>query len=1168
MSEKPFVHLHLHTEYSLLDGATRIDTLFDACKEKNMPAVAITDHGNMYGAYHFYCLAKKKGIKPIIGCEFYMADDLTAKSGDVKREFNHLVLIAKNNTGYKNLVKLNSIGFVDGYYYKPRIDFKTLSQHSEGLICLSACIAGQLPRLLRDGMWEEARKLVKQYKELFGEDYYIELQDHGIADEIYVMPKLIKIAEEFGVELVATNDVHYLKESDAEMQDILLCVQTGKFFDDPGRMRFEGTQFYLKDYDEMAEKFSYVPQALENTLKIAEKCNVSIEKKPLLPPYKPDNGMTPYEFLKDLLEKGLKRRYKEITPEIRQRADYELEVVSKMGFVEYYLIVWDFINYAHEHGIPVGPGRGSGAGSIIAYAIGITQVEPLRYGLIFERFLNPERVSMPDFDIDFCMDRRGEVIDYVIEKYTKPRVAQIVTFGRMKAKNAVKDVCRVLRVPYAEGDKITKLIPLNATLKNAFGLDGKNEGVPELMEIYKDYSMKRVIDLAIALEDMPRQTGMHAAGVVICREDLSDNVPLQRSGDDITTQYNMKEVEELGLLKMDFLGLRTLTDIDKTIEIVKETTGEEFDFEDCQYDDPNVFELIASGNTDAVFQLESGGMKRVMKDLKPDCLEDIIAGISLYRPGPMQFIPDYIKGKRDPKSVHYAHPMLEPILGVTNGCMVYQEQVMQICRSLAGYSYGQADEVRRAMGKKKMDVMALHRNYFINGKVNDNGEVEIEGAVRRGVPKETAELLFDQMYAFAQYAFNKSHAAAYAYVSYQTAYCKRYHPVEYLAAVLNNRITNIDDIKKYIAYGKENNIDFLPPDINKSGVSFTVENGKIRFALAAIKNIGSGSMEKIVEERKTRGDFVSLEDFLKRVESQYLNKRLVENLIKSGAFDCFKVSRAQMVSVFEPLMEMVYADKKKKESGQFSMFDLVENAVPAVVALPKSNIKEFPNKLKLSYEKEVLGLYVSGNPLDEYREKLKAFTFNTGMVAFSEDDDDFESSQKQSDWEGKEVSLAGVLEELKKIATRSGKTMAVGRLEDLHGSIELTFSPWYYEKIIKDKVEQDSVVTVTGKISFRQDKASLLVDKLEVWSEQKMAETDKNAVSEKLYLKMPFKDNELYAKLSAVLKEYAGDIPVILVIDGDRLGMPYKVRKNNGLIYELSDVLGEDNVRFVDVKPK
>ncbi len=1168
MSEKPFVHLHLHTEYSLLDGATRIDTLFDACKEKNMPAVAITDHGNMYGAYHFYCLAKKKGIKPIIGCEFYMVDDLTVKSGDVKREFNHLVLIAKNNVGYKNLVKLNSIGFVDGYYYKPRIDFKTLREHSEGLICLSACIAGQLPRLLRDGMWEEARKLVAEYKELFKDDYYIEIQDHGIADEIYVMPKLIKIAEEFGVELVATNDVHYLKESDAEMQDILLCVQTGKFYDDPGRMRFEGTQFYLKDYDEMAEKFSFVPQALENTLKIAEKCNVTIEKKPLLPPYKPDNGMTPYEFLKDLMEKGLKRRYKEITPEIRQRADYELEVVSKMGFVEYYLIVWDFINYAHEHGIPVGPGRGSGAGSIIAYAIGITQVEPLRYGLIFERFLNPERVSMPDFDIDFCMDRRGEVIDYVIEKYTKPRVAQIVTFGRMKAKNAVKDVCRVLRIPYAEGDKITKLIPLNATLPNAFGLDGKNEGVPELMEIYKDYSMKRVIDLAIALEDMPRQTGMHAAGVVICREDLSDNVPLQRSGDDITTQYNMKEVEELGLLKMDFLGLRTLTDIDKTIKIVKESTGEEFDFEDCQYDDPNVFELIASGNTDAVFQLESGGMKRVMKDLKPDCLEDIIAGISLYRPGPMQFIPDYIKGKRDPKSVHYAHPLLEPILGVTNGCMVYQEQVMQICRSLAGYSYGQADEVRRAMGKKKMDVMAMHRNYFINGKVNDRGEVEIEGAVRRGVPKETAELLFDQMYVFAQYAFNKSHAAAYAYVSYQTAYCKRYHPVEYLAAVLNNRITNIDDIKKYIAYGKENSIDFLPPDINKSGVSFTVEQGKIRFALAAIKNIGSGSMEKIVEERKAHGDFRSLEDFLKRVENQYLNKRLVENLIKSGAFDCLGASRAQMMSVFEPLMEMVFADKKKKESGQFSMFDLVEDAAPAAVAAPKESIKEFPNKLRLSYEKEVLGLYVSGNPLDEYREKLKAFSFNTGMVSFSEDDDDFESSQKQNDWDGKEVSLAGVLEELKRIATRSGKTMAVGRLEDLHGSIELTFSPWYYEKIIKDKVEQDSVVTVTGKISFRQDKPSILVDKLEVWSEQKMAETDNNAVSEKLYLKMPFKDNELYARLSAILKEYAGDIPVVLVVDRDRLGMPYKVRKNSGLVYELSDVLGEDNVKFVDVKHK
>lgn len=1168
MSDKQFVHLHLHTEYSLLDGATRIDTLFDACKEKNMPAVAITDHGNMYGAYHFYCLAKKKGIKPIIGCEFYMVDDLTVKSGEVKREFNHLVLIAKNNTGYKNLVKLNSIGFVDGYYYKPRIDFKTLKEHSEGLICLSACIAGQLPRLLRDGMWDDARKLVAQYKELFKDDYYIELQDHGIADEIYVMPKLIKIAEEFGVELVATNDVHYLNESDAEMQDILLCVQTGKFYDEPGRMRFEGTQFYLKDYDEMAEKFSFLPQALENTLKIAEKCNVTIDKKPLLPPYKPDNGMTPYEFLKDLMEKGLKRRYKEITSEIRQRADYELEVVSKMGFVEYYLIVWDFINYAHEHGIPVGPGRGSGAGSIIAYAIGITQVEPLRYGLIFERFLNPERVSMPDFDIDFCMDRRGEVIDYVIEKYTKPRVAQIVTFGRMKAKNAIKDVCRVLRIPYAEGDKITKLIPLNATLPNAFGLDGKNEGVPELMEIYKDYSMKKVIDLAVALEDMPRQTGMHAAGVVICREDLSDNVPLQRSGDDITTQYNMKEVEELGLLKMDFLGLRTLTDIDKTIKIVKETTGEEFNFDDCQYDDPNVFELIASGNTDAVFQLESGGMKRVMKDLKPDCLEDIIAGISLYRPGPMQFIPDYIKGKRDPKSVHYAHPLLEPILGVTNGCMVYQEQVMQICRSLAGYSYGQADEVRRAMGKKKMDVMAMHRNYFINGKVNENGEVEIEGAVRRGVPKETAEMLFDQMYVFAQYAFNKSHAAAYAYVSYQTAYCKRYHPVEYLAAVLNNRITNIDDIKKYIAYGKENNIDFLPPDINKSGVSFTVEHGKIRFALAAIKNIGSGSMEKIVEERKKNGEFLNLENFLKRVDSQYLNKRLVENLIKAGAFDCFGTSRAQMMSAFEPLMEMVYADKKKKESGQFSMFDLVENIEPTATSLAVDNIKEFPNKLKLTYEKEVLGLYVSGNPLDEYKEKLKMFSFNTGMVSMSDDDEDFESSQKQSYWEGKEVSLAGVLEELKKISTKSGKTMAVGRLEDLHGSIELSFSPWYYEKMLKDRVEQDSVVTVTGKISFRQEKPSIFVDKMEVWSEQKMAETDNSAVHEKLYLKMPFKDNELYSRVSAVLREYAGDIPVVLVVERDRLGMPYKVRKNSGLIYELSDVLGEDNVKFVEVKSK
>ena len=744
-------------------------------------------------------------------------------------------------------------------------------------------------------------------------------------------------------------------------------------------MRFEGTQFYLKDYDEMAEKFSYVPQALENTLKIAEKCNVSIEKKPLLPPYKPDNGMTPYEFLKDLLEKGLKRRYKEITPEIRQRADYELEVVSKMGFVEYYLIVWDFINYAHEHGIPVGPGRGSGAGSIIAYAIGITQVEPLRYGLIFERFLNPERVSMPDFDIDFCMDRRGEVIDYVIEKYTKPRVAQIVTFGRMKAKNAVKDVCRVLRVPYAEGDKITKLIPLNATLKNAFGLDGKNEGVPELMEIYKDYSMKRVIDLAIALEDMPRQTGMHAAGVVICREDLSDNVPLQRSGDDITTQYNMKEVEELGLLKMDFLGLRTLTDIDKTIKIVKETTGEEFDFEDCQYDDPNVFELIASGNTDAVFQLESGGMKRVMKDLKPDCLEDIIAGnfplSSRAHAVYSRLYQGQTRSQIGALRAPYAgtdtrrNKRLHGLSGAGHANLPFSCGLF-----LRTGGRGQARDGQKENGRHGFAPQLFHQR---KGQRQRRGRNRRRRQARRA--QGNGRAAFRPNVRFRPICVQqKPRRGLTAYVSYQTAYCKRYHPVEYLAAVLNNRITNIDDIKKYIAYGKENNIDFLPPDINKSGVSFTVENGKIRFALAAIKNIGSGSMEKIVEERKTHGDFVSLEDFLKRVESQYLNKRLVENLIKSGAFDCFKVSRAQMVSVFEPLMEMVYADKKKKESGQFSMFDLVENAAPAVVALPKSNIKEFPNKLKLSYEKEVLGLYVFGQPSGRIQRKTQSVYFQHG----------------------------------------------------------------------------------------------------------------------------------------------------------------------------------------------
>ena len=1166
-----FVHLHLHTEYSLLDGMTRIDSLFAKVKEMGMPAVAITDHGNMYGAYHFYVKAIEAGVKPIIGCEFYLTEDLNLKQGRVTRDFNHLVLLAKDNTGYANLVKLNSIAFVDGFYYKPRIDFNLLKDHCGGLICLSACLAGQLPRLLMDNRLEDADILVKKYKALFGEDYYIELQDHGIPEQRLVNPKLIELARANDVKLVATNDVHYLNKSDSEAQDLLLCIQTARYYDEPDRMRFFGSEFYMKSEEEMHELFGYVPEALTNTVEIANKCNVSIVKKPLLPFFTPPDNKTPADYLYELMEEGLVKRYGAITPEIRERAEYEYGIIKRMGYIEYYLIVWDFVNYAHEHDIPVGPGRGSGAGSIIAYAIGITQVEPLRYNLLFERFLNPERVSMPDFDIDFCMDRRGEVIEYVIRKYGKARVAQIVTFGTMAAKNALKDVARALRVPYADVDKVTKLIPnmTKATIRQMVGLDSSPKGqeavIAEIKQIYEDdYMMKKVIDLAMQIEGNPRQTGMHAAGVVICREDISDHVPLQRNGEDITTQYNMKEVEKLGLLKIDFLGLRTLTDIHKAIQYVKEDCGEVIDFTKSNYDDPKVYELMSSGDTDAIFQLESAGRKRLMKDLRPTCLEDIIAGISLFRPGPMAFIPDYIAGKHSSEKPKYKHPLLEPILAPTYGCMVYQEQIMQIVRELGGFSFAQSDIIRRAMGKKDAAEMARQRKSFIYGKTDENGNVLIEGAIRRGVPEDVANDLFDQMTIFSQYAFNKSHAAGYAYIAYQTAYLKLYHFVEFFAAVLNDRIANIDDVIKYVGYMTMHGIKVYPPDINRSYAYFTVEQGNLRFGLGAIKGVGVQAIDKLTDERKANGDFKSFEDFLKRADSTVINKRLIENFIKGGVFDCFGEMRSQLMASYEILLDRISADKKQKENGQFSMFDIV-GSDSTFEKVKFDNMQEYGAKYKLALEKEVLGMCISGNPLDEYKDKLSGFMFNTSFLTVDKDDAEA-MAQLETDVDGRKVVMGGLLSNITKLVTKANQQMGFARIEDMFGSVEILFFPRVYDRY-KNLLVEDSMVTISGTVSCKADDTQkIFVDKIELWAENGKTEDNKQTTAvqptRKLYLRMSKSDEEIYDRILTILSAYEGDIPTILVIGKTPYNLEKTIRECAGLSYELTNLLGEENVKY------
>ena len=1191
---KNFVHLHVHTEYSLLDGATRIKDLVATAAKRGDGAVAITDHGNMYGVLNFYGECLKHKIKPIIGCEFYICHDLTKR--DNKADSAHLVLLAKNDKGYHNLLKLNSIAYIDGFYYKPRIDYDALEKHSEGLICLSACLAGHIPSLIMDHRFDEAEEHILRLKQMFKDDFYLEVQDHGIPEQQEVNIKLAEYSKKFGIKLVATNDVHYLTKDDAEMQDVLMCVQMGKTVDDPDRMKFSTNEFYLKSREEMETALPGFIEALDNTLEIADKCDVVIRSKMFedisgidkqkyvlpanenyIPYYKAPNGQDNFEFLKDLAYKGLKK-YKEVTPKILNRLETELEIINELGFVEYFLVVWDYINWARSNGIPVGPGRGSGAGSLVAYTSGITLVDPLKYDLIFERFIHRERVSMPDFDVDFCMDRRLEVVEYTRQKYGKDNVAMIITFGTMAAKNAIRDVARVLRMPYSEADKISKEVPAKLpdglkhppVLKYYFGTTGNPDDakyiIPSLKKMYDENDdVKRVADMAMKLEGMPRNTSTHAAGVLIAPERVDNYIPLARNGEEISTQYNMTELESLGLLKMDFLGLRTLTDIDKTLKYVKTNHGVDIDFYDMEYNDPKVYELISSGNTEAIFQLESGGMKKFMKELMPDCLEDIIAGVALYRPGPMDSIPRYIKNKHNPDKVEYAHPLLEPILNVTYGCIIYQEQVMQVFQALGGYNMGQADNVRRIMGKKKVDKMAYEKEKFINGWKDPEGKKDIDGCLKRGIPKEVAESVFAEMESFASYAFNKSHAAAYAYLTYQTAYLKCYYEPEFLTAVLNDRITNMDNIKKYVTYARQEKIEILPPDINKSETYFSATNGKIRFGIGALKNVGVGVVDTIIKERAENGDFKNFEDFLERVDNQALNKKCLESLILSGAFDEFGINRATLMTSYDELVDKVVKQRKNKESGQFSFFD---NAViKKDDAYKYPNIKEYSKETKLKFEKDVVGVYISGHPLNDYVDKFKSFNLTSDMLfGFDVEDENAEFSADNEDsqvTDGMAVTCGGVLTEVKKHITKMGKQeMAMMELEDIYGPIHVMVFPKVYAKI-KEKLVPDSLVTVVGKVSIREGEAPIVVcDDVKPWFAANEEIGVNDIPLQKIYLKFDLTNPSLYSKVCTLLANYPGKSEIIAKCTSQnrpfKLGVTASV--NNYLINQLNGLLGSENV--------
>lgn len=1179
-----FVHLHLHTEYSLLDGATRIDRLFKRLKEKGMDTVAITDHGNMFGTLYFAEEAKKAGIKCIIGCEMYVCDDYRDKTG--KQNFDHLILLCKNKTGYKNLIKLDSIAYVDGFHYKPRIDYKTLADYGEGLICLSACLAGRVAKRLVEGDYEAAKQIALYLKSVYKDDFYLEIQDHGLADQKRINPLLIKLSEEIGVPLVATNDVHYLERADAEMQDVLMCISMKTTIDDPTRLKMDSDQSYLKSPEEMKSLFPNLPEAIENTVKIADKVteevfNLTPKGDPirdvsLIPKYYPDDGSTPKEYLFKLASEGLKKRYPVITKEIQDRFDYEFDVISSMGFCDYYLIVWDFINYARSVDIPVGAGRGSGVSSIIAYSVGITDVEPLRYNLIFERFLNRERVSMPDFDVDISDARRGEVVEYVRNKYGADKVAQIVTFGTLAAKLAIKDVGRVYRVPYTETDKITKLMDAKYGIEQNFGFkknkDGEDVSVKELVEMYEqDETVRKVVDMAIRVEDLPRQTGMHAAGVVICEKPIMENVPLQRNGDDITTQFDMIEVEALGMLKMDFLGLRTLTDVQMACKYVEEDFGVHLDFHELGYEDKGTYELIGSGETDGVFQLESPGMKRFMSNLKPSNFEDIIAGISLYRPGPMDSIPQYIENKHNPDNITYDHPLLEPILKNSYGILVYQEQVMQICQNLGGFTLGHADIVRKAMGKKKIEIMEQQKSIFVYGGVNENTGMSVDGAIKRGVPEEVAIKIYDNMKPFARYAFNKSHAAAYAVLAYQTAYLKRYYPVEFFCSLLNNRIDKIEELSKYLTYLKGKGIEVFPPDINKSKAYFCCENGGIRFGLVGLKNVGLGLINLIIEEREKNGDFTSFEDFVNRCmtfrvkddsgreNTVSINKRLVESLIYSGSFDCFGINRRTYVAVHSDYMDRVSSANKLKNDMQISFFGTVLEEDEGL-KLDYPDMEEFSSKERLTLEKTVLGIYLSGHPLSDYADQFSKFSFNTDALSFYEEDEEGNKTYTEIK-DGDRVVMGGIITEFKRLATKNGSTMAFLTIEDVYGKIEVIVFPKIFDKA-RACLNEEEIVRVSGRIQIKDGVPQIIadgVDKLEI----KEAE---RAPVEREFMGLILENKENLDNVLDILESYPGEIPAIIAMDGKKYDSKCQVRRCDGLLSELKNYLKENEIIFFKKK--
>ena len=1184
-----------------MDGIARIEKLVDITKERGYSACAITDHGNMFGTLQFFEACIKAGIKPILGCEFYICNDLHKKQGT--NDMGHIILLAKTTEGLHNLYKLNGIAYVDGFYYKPRIDYDTLAKHSEGVICLSACLAGHIPQLILQRRFEEADNLAIKLKNMFAEgDFYLELQDHGLEEQKVVNSYLIDLAKRIGVKLVATNDVHYLNKEDAEMQDVLMCVQMGKYLEDEDRMRFQTNEFYLKTREEMEEIFP--SDVLDTTIEIANKCDVVIKTKSLgetpgvdekyklannknyIPVYKTSTGEEPYEFLRRISYEGLYKKYKNVTQEILDRLEMELTVIKEQGFVEYFLIVWDYINWSIEHGIPVGPGRGSGAGSLVAYCSGITRVDPIKYNLFFERFINKERVSMPDFDVDFCTDRRPEAIEYVRRRYGADHVALIVTFGRMQAKNAIRDVARVLRTPYPEVDKITKLIPAKKPdgikkpplLKYYFGTTGKPENnqyiIPELREMYdNDPSVKRIVDMAIKLECVPRNTSTHAAGVLISPEPVSNFVPLARNGDDIVTQYDMIELEHLGLLKMDFLGLITLTDIKKACDYVYEDHGIKLDFYDMEYNDPNVFELISSGKTDAVFQLESAGMKKFMKDLKPNCMDDIIAGISLYRPGPMDFIPKFVKNKQDPEHIEYDDPCLVDILDVTYGCIVYQEQVMKIFQVMGGYSLGQADNIRRIMGKKKVDQIDKERVKFVNGWEDPEGKKSIPGAVKLGHDKAVAEKIFDEMKEFAKYAFNKSHAAAYAYVSYQTAYLKCYYEVEFITAVLNNRITNADNLTKYINYAKSEGIPVLPPDINKSGTYFKVENGGIRFGLGGLKHVGTTIIENMEKERNENGPFKSMEDFIDRMSDYSMNRKMVECLILSGAFDSFGKTRSSCMAIYEKLMQRASKDKKTRQLGQISFF--ATNDIEDKVEYP--DIKEFNKKTLLKNEREIIGVYMSGHPLEDHVDKFKNFSLTAEMyrTMVSVEDEEMQDDSEEDKFaeemqllDGQPFSCGGIIVEANRKRTKSGKDMCYVKLEDLTGTLEIVFFPNIYQKF-RSILEEDNMVTIKGKINVRDGNApSLVADAAYLWNdEEKQA---KEMSKGRVFLRFDTKDIDVYSKVKSTLMSYPGESQVTIrcTSTGSAFNFQSKVSINNYLVNELSGIIGNENIIVQEQKWK